>query len=216
MLKSPLLLLALLILAVVAACGSSDDGTPETITPAETDDSAISLTPTPTPTPIPATAETGLTPQEESNSPRPGDEVFNLCQSHYGNYHYNSPEVLLIDWTIDAYVRWSPNGSQILFSGTPPGKPGPVALYSVDPDGQSLHKIVAVPDFPGTRDHFSEAANNVYMRKIMDAPGRDPVWGDGSTMMYFDIFPDSSKIVYSTCAYTRGDIGLEEEELGNL
>ena len=104
MLKSPLLLLALLILAVVAACGSSDDGTPETITPAETDDSAISLTPTPTPTPIPATAETGLTPQEESNSPRPGDEVFNLCQSHYGNYHYNSPDVLLIDWTIDAYT----------------------------------------------------------------------------------------------------------------
>ena len=32
-------------------------------------------------------------------------------------------------------------------------------------------------------------------------------------MMYFDIFPDSSKIVYSTCAYTRGDIGLEEEDL---
>ena len=35
-------------------------------------------------------------------------------------------------------------------------------------------------------------------------------------MMYFDIFPDSSKIVYSTCAYTRGDIGLEEEDIGEL
>ena len=31
-------------------------------------------------------------------------------------------------------------------------------------------------------------------------------------MMYFDIFPDSSKIVYSTCAYTRGEIGLEVED----
>ena len=31
--------------------------------------------------------------------------------------------------------------------------------------------------------------------------------------MYFDIFPDGSKIAYSTCAYTRGDIGLEEEEI---
>ncbi len=30
-------------------------------------------------------------------------------------------------------------------------------------------------------------------------------------MMYFDIFPDSSRIVYSTCAYTREDLGLEEE-----
>ena len=31
--------------------------------------------------------------------------------------------------------------------------------------------------------------------------------------MSFDIFPDSSKIVYSTCEYTRGDIGLEEEAI---
>ena len=47
-------------------------------------------------------------------------------------------------------------------------------------------------------------------------PGRDPVWGDGSSMMYFDIFPDGSKIVYSTCAYTRGEIGLEEEEIEEI
>ena len=35
-------------------------------------------------------------------------------------------------------------------------------------------------------------------------------------MMYFDIFLDSSKIVYSTCAYTRGEIGLEEEEIEEI
>ena len=59
MLKSSLTVLALFILVGIAACGGSGDETPETITPAETDDSAISLTPTPTavlppsPTPIP-------------------------------------------------------------------------------------------------------------------------------------------------------------------
>ena len=219
---STVILLTLFILATAAACGGSDVATPVTTTPAKT--AVISTSPTPTPTAVPLPPPTPtptFTPtpeevlQQESNSPRPGDEVFNLCQSHY-DYYRGKPEVLLIDWTIDAYVRWSPDGSQILFSGTPPGKPGPVALYSVDPAGQSLQKLVAVPDIPGTGDHFSEAANNVYMRKIIDAPGRDPVWGDGSTMMYFDIFPDSSKIVFSTCAYTRGDIGLEEEELEEI
>ena len=150
---------------------------------------------------------------QESNSPRPGDEVFDFCQSQYGMYPSGNPEILLVDWTIDAYVQWSPDGSQILFSGPPSYKPGPVALYSVDPAGQSLQKVVPVPDFPTAVDQYSDADNYVSMRKITDVPGRDPLWGDGSTMMYFDIFPDNSKIVYSTCAYTRGDLGLEEEDI---
>ena len=130
--------------------------------------------------------------------------------------HYNSPPQYYASLRRpDAYVRKADGkSSQVLYSVMAAAYGArPVVVCSVDPDHQSLHKIVAVPDFPGTRDHFSEAANNVYMRKIIDAPGRDPVWGDGSSMMYFDIFPDSSKIVYSTCAYTRGDIGLEEEDL---
>ena len=150
---------------------------------------------------------------QESNSPRPGDEVFDLCRYSRGLGSSLYPEILLVDWLTDAYVQWSPDGSQVLFSGPPNVYPEPVALYSVDPAGQSLQKLVAVPDIPGTWDHFSEADNGVYKRKIIDAPDRDPVWGDGSTMMYFDIFPDGSKIVYSTCAYTSGHIGLEEEDL---
>ena len=195
---------------------------------AGTGDSVISTTPTPTavlpppPTPTPTatpmpTSISTPTPEEvlreKLNGPRPGDEVFDFCQSDYGEYHPSTIEVLLVDWTIDAYVRWSPDGSQILFSGPPLYKPGPVALYSVDPAGQSLQKIVGVPDFSYGWAHFSRADNGVYVRTIIDVPGRDPVWGQGSTMMYFDIFLDSSKIVYSTCAYTRGDIGLEEEEI---
>ena len=212
MLRSIVILLALLVLAGIAACGGSDVATPVTTTPADTDDSAISPTPTPTavPLPPPTTTPTPM-PQEEPNSPRPGDEVIDFCQSDYGKYH-NGPEALLADWAIDAYVQWAPDGSQILFSGPTVDKPGPVALYSVDPAGQSLHKIVAVPDFSKWWAHFSRADNGVYMRTIIDAPGRDPVWGQGSTMMSFDIFPDSSKIVYSTCAYTRWDMELELEE----
>ena len=154
--------------------------------------------------------------QEESHSPRPGDEVFDICRYESGEGSPRYPEILLADWRIDAYVRWSPDGSQILFSGPPIDKPGPVALYSVDPAGLSLQKIVPVPDIPVAMDSFSRADNDVYVRKITDVPGRDPVWGHGSTMMYFDIFPDGSKIVYSTCAYTRGHIGLEEKDISDL
>ena len=220
MLRSIVILLALLILSGIAACGGSGDETPATTTSSNTGDSAISPTPTPTavplppptttPTPIPATAEPGPMAQKEPQSPRPGDEVFNLCQSDYGLYVPTSPEILRHEWTIDAYIQGSPDGSRILFSGPPTSKPGPVALYSVDPAGHSLQKIVRVPDFPRGTDLYSRAANDVITVKIMDVPGRDPVWGHGSSMMYFDIFPDSSKIVYSTCAYTRGDIRLEE------
>ena len=232
-----LTLLTLFILAGIATCGGSDVATPVTTTPiasptpapdsimtprpnlASTPTAKPSPTPTETPlanqTPTSKTTEiaNGQTMQEELNSPRPGDEIFDFCRSQYGEYH-NGPEILLADWTIDAYVHWSPDGSQILFSGPPLYKPGPVALYRVDPAGQSLQKIVGVPDFSAEGDYFSQADNgDVLMRKIKDVPGRDRVWGQGSTMMYFDIFPDSSKIVYSTCAYTRGDIGLEEEDI---
>ena len=219
MLRSIVILLALLILAGVAACGGSNVATPVTTTPAETAVISISPTPTPTavplppptPTPTPATAETGVSPQEESNSPRPGDEVFDFCKSDYGG-HYTISEGINLDWTFDAYVKWSPDGSQILFSVTPVVAWGPAALYSVDPAGHSLQKLVPVPDFPEAMDSFSRADNGVLMRKIVDVPGRDPVWGDGGTMMYFDIFPDGTKIVYSTCAYGRGETGLEELE----
>ena len=217
-------LLALLILAGIAACGGSDGETPEGTMQTRNGDSVISptstptvvLPPPPTTTPTHATAEPGPMAQEEPQSPRPGDEIFDFCRSDYGEYHYGA-EILLADWTIDTYVHWSPDGSQILFSGPPLYKPGPVALYRVYPAGQSLQKIVGVPDFSAEGDYFSQADNgDVLMRKIKDVPGRDPVWGHGSTMMYFDIFPDSSRIVYSTCAYTRGHIGLEEEDIEEL
>ncbi len=50
----------------------------------------------------------------------------------------------------------------------------------------------------------------VYVRQIVHSPGRDPIWGDGGMMMYFDISPDGSHIVYSMCAYTED----KERELG--
>ena len=120
------------------------------------------------------------------------------------------------DWTRELHVRWSPDGSQILFNGPPPGLWNPVALYSVDSAGLSLQKIVNVPDFYEAIDRYSLVADGVRIREIVDVPGRDPVWGDGSSMMYFDIFPDGSKIVYSTCAYTREELGREvtDEWLG--
>ena len=85
------------------------------------------------------------------------------------------------------YVGWSADSSKILFdvSRDPPYKPAD--LYSVEADGSRLEKIV-------------------------DTKARNPVWGDGSGSIYFDISPDGSRIVYSTCAFTKVDRILGGDE----
>ena len=139
--------------------------------------------------------------EEKLDGPRPGDEVVNLCEPRL------SEGILFdasrADWMREHYIRWSPDGSRILFNGFATGVWGPVALYSVDPDGVLLRKVVNVPDYREARDPFGDDLQGTPVKQIVDVPGRDPVWGDGSSMMYFDISPDSSRIAYSTCAYTE-------------
>ena len=137
----------------------------------------------------------------EPDGPEPGDEVVNSCVRRL-------PEGAELDgsradWTREHYIRWLPDGSRILFNGPPPAVWGPVALYSVDPDGLLLQKVVAVPDTFDLLGWGSSDSSRGLTRQSVDVPERDPVWGIGSSMMYFDISPDSSRVTYSTCAYTE-------------
>ena len=88
------------------------------------------------------------------------------------------------DWQLANHVRWSPDGSRILFDfsvgkiGTPP-----VGLYSVDADGFQVREVID----PIENSAFSDVLG-MYT----------------GSMMYFDISPDGSRVAYSTCRYSTG------------
>ena len=88
------------------------------------------------------------------------------------------------DWQLANHVRWSPDGSRILFDfsigkfGTPP-----VGLYGVDADGHRVREVID----PVENSAFSDVLG-MYT----------------GSMMYFDISPDGSRVVYSTCRYSTG------------
>ena len=122
-----------------------------------------------------------------NEEPRPGDKVINLCDEHIYVDPYTILDVgpmYLFDELWDRYIQWSPDGSQILFNN--PLIAGG-SLYSVDPDGSSLRTVALTPAY-APEDHFELAG--VEIRFL-------------GNMMYFDISPDSSRIAYSTCLYTR-------------
>lgn len=158
--RATLLFLVLAVAGVALALGCSQDaggdaGPTATLAPEAT------RTPAPTAAPAPlAAADTGVTPCSVS-----GPEL---------------PEA----WQLANHVRWSPDGSRILFdfsvgkSGTPP-----VGLYGVDADGHRVREIVN----PIENSAFSDFLG-MYT----------------GSMMYFDISPDGSRVAYSTCRYSTG------------
>ena len=150
------LLLALAAAALALGCARDSAG-----------DAAPTAAPPPTQTPLPtadpsplAVADPGVTPCSIS-----GPEL---------------PE----DWQLANHVRWSPDGSRILFDlsvgkiGTPP-----VGLYGVDADGHKVREVVN----PIENSAFSDVLG-MYT----------------GSMMYFDISPDGSRVAYSTCRYSTG------------
>ena len=150
------LLLALTAAALALGCArdSAGDASP-TAAPAPTQ------TPLPTAAPAPlAVAGAGVTPCSIS-----GPEL---------------PE----DWQLANHVRWSPDGSRILFdfsvgkSGTPP-----VGLYGVDADGHQVREVI------------DPIENSAFSGVLGMYTG---------SMMYFDISPDGSRVAYSTCRYSTG------------
>ena len=94
-------------------------------------------------------------------------------------------------WDALNYVRWTPDGSRILFDVSREPYFGSVSLYGVtaepspDVSPPSLEKIV------DPERTFAPSFQS-----------RAPLRGRGGTMIYFDVSPDGSHIVYSECAFT--------------
>ena len=157
--------------------------------------------------------------REGLQGPRVGDAVTDFCTSLPSIEGHGFPDYsrAVANWQRERYIRWSRDGSRILFNGFVPhsGPDWPAAdLYSAAPDGAQLDKIVDVGnEGADLRSYYWDYANGgptredegtvVYVRQIVNAADRDPIWGDGGMVMYFDISPDGSHIVYSTCAYTE-------------
>ena len=80
------------------------------------------------------------------------------------------------------YVRWSPDGSRILFD-LAVGKRGapPVGLYMVDVDGNQVREVLS---------------------PIENAAFSDTLGTYTGSMIYFDISPDGSRVAYSTCRHS--------------
>ena len=121
--------------------------------------------PSPPPTPIPlpprrrrriSTPTPEEVMQEKLNGPRPGDEVFDLCRIRLETY---SRSIVLLRRLDERCLRPMVPGWLSNLVQWPPSRftRKPVALYSVDPAGQSLQKIVAVPDFYEAIDRYSVA-----------------------------------------------------------
>ena len=179
---------AILVLAGAAACRGSDVAVPDTIT-------ATNVAITPATTTLTPTEEPGGTnnvlPEAVLSEPDapveilPGVELGSLCSEFSlgselpGDLNtYNDMITARGDWAVENYIRWSPDGSQILFDVSESRSKGPVDLYAVAADGSRLEKIV-------------------------DASSREPLWGTGGSMMSFDVSPDGSRIAYSACTYNR-------------
>ena len=134
---------------------------------------------------------TSSTAEEGQAGPRPGDKVINLCERAQNLSVILDAGPTAFDRQWDRYVQWSPDGSRILFN-LPRLERG--SLYGVAFDGSSRRAVVeAVPYVANPRLQVPDGILYLY----------------GGSMMYFDISPDSSRIVYSRCAYTREEPGQE-------
>ena len=146
-----------------------------TLTPTST------ATPSPTPTMSPTSTPTPTITPSTTPSPTPSF-AYTPCNSHISTTLRNSPFSSLTDdyyrkWQDNLNVQWTPDGSQILFTFRGTG------IYAVDADASRLQMIV------------DPSINSV------NAKGN---WSVG-WMTYFDISPDGSQIVYSTCRYPDSD-----------
>ena len=92
-------------------------------------------------------------------------------------------------WETERTHRWSPDGSRIVFSTRGLWEASPPTIYAVDADGRQLRQIV-------------DASGEITLRgKVLVQLGN---------MTYFDVSPDGSRLVYSTCGRPTSGESLYE------
>ena len=208
LLRSALIFLAFL--ALIGAC-TSEEPTPDELAEPTVEGGVATEQ---------ESTETGQATRTGLQGPQVGDEVANYCMnppSSTSEMGDDPGDVERVDWRRERYIRWSPDGSRILFIGfeQAAGLDWEARdLYSVAPDGSQLDKIVDIAtadvdrhssfrDYTNRDSIREDEGTLVRTRQIYNVPGRNPIWGNGGNMSYFDVSPDSSHIVYSACAYTE-------------
>ena len=204
-LRSIVILLVVLSLTLAAACGGSDAGTPKdrmrpdiahkTVTamptakaygaaaatiPTQTGEPAGLGHRTPSPTRIEMQGKKGSICDPLRFAPNAPGVILDPAP-HVMNYSSRG------DWVDENYIRWSPDGSQILFDVSKEQYKGPVDLYRVAADGSILEQVMG-------------STINI------------PIWASPSTMVYFDVSPDGSRFAFSTCTYVRKSSEDEGED----
>ena len=166
----------------------------QTLTPGPTPIGAEAETPTPGPAPTRAEPETP-TPspaptRAKAQTPTPGPTLERTRRCFFrGRSESDGPGEYY-----NRTVRWSPDGSWILFEfGGSPDKPRPLDDFSLN--------LWAPPDLYAVRTDGSQ------MGKVVDSSAGDLVGNDDVVIMYFDVSPDGSMVAYSECAHTRDDDG---------
>ena len=171
-------LVALLAVALVSAIGCTRESDPGP-NPSGASEPTVASQPASTPVPI-STVEPTATPlpavekppyQDYARDTSCLDPLSSDIRNRLGKY----------------VVRWSPDGSHILFNVSAENYSKPMDLYSVDAGGLRVRKVIdgslSAPD--------STASGGT-------SSSKEIVYGP---TMYFDVSPDSSKVTYSTCTY---------------
>ena len=193
--------------AIVGCARDAGDG------PEPTGDSQPHVTSAATSSPTPgsdigalSTLRTSASPEPTSAvepTPRPKPEGIIIYENHTesyghtGTYSRGCKDPLVYPSNkLGAYrVRWSPDGSRILFNvGDGSGQ---MTLYYVEADGSRIGKIV-----DGTVDLSETAATDGESRDGTSVNTSESIKeiGKGPTM-YFDVSPDGNRVAYSTCIY---------------
>ncbi len=178
---STIIIFAILTLAAPIACTASKVATPSSTT------LTIATTSTPTATEespyvvplIPDIPKWAVQKQHSKHSichpiprPIPWDNHRNPDLPNF--FYYNVRGY----WAHENYIRWSPDGSSILFDV---------------PNEQNIQSA----------DLYRVAADGSLLNKIVDTSAERPDWLLGGSMMYFDVSPDGSRLAFSACAHNR-------------
>ena len=189
MLRRYIALVALLAVALVSATGCTRESDPRpestvapepaatpqpTITPVRT--SAVASTPTPDPTQaairsIRSTLEAGRLSADYHHSDKSCLDPLSYIKNRLGKY----------------VVKWTPDGSHILFNVSAEDYSKPMDLYSVDADGLRVRKVI-------------DGSLNTPDSTVSGGTSSTKETFNGPTMS-FDISPDGTRVAYSTCVY---------------
>ena len=123
----------------------------------------------------------------------------------------------MFDWPFQRFVQWSSDDSWLLFDHVENDSPRPfeVAVYAVKPDGSQLERLPKVTtDLGGPRlvefldPPLGESEDRPTLESLADdrlLAGAIGYPGVSGGMLYFEISPDGTGLVYAKCDHSYDD-----------